>query len=128
MSEMEQIIIQIAENCKRLDESIYRLKESFKVLPDKKGDFFLQFGLILYKFSYIRLALNPWYYALEYVLENRDRDGESKCYTNLGIYYYNLGDSKKQLNITVPYYSGKILHPKVLKSIIRDANLTVEKL
>jgi len=28
---------------------------------------------------------------------------------------------------TVPYHSGKILHPKVLASIIRDANLTVEK-
>ena len=27
---------------------------------------------------------------------------------------------------TVPYHSGKILHPKVLASIIRDANLTVE--
>jgi hypothetical protein len=28
---------------------------------------------------------------------------------------------------TVPYHYGKILHPKVLSSIIRDANLTVEK-
>jgi len=28
---------------------------------------------------------------------------------------------------TVPYHAGKILHPKVLASIIRDANLTVEK-
>lgn len=28
---------------------------------------------------------------------------------------------------TVPYHAGKILHPKVLASIIRDTNLTVEK-
>ena len=28
---------------------------------------------------------------------------------------------------TVPYHSGKILHPKVLASILRDAGLTVEK-
>jgi predicted RNA binding protein YcfA (HicA-like mRNA interferase family) len=28
---------------------------------------------------------------------------------------------------TVPYHAGKILHPKVVASIIRDANLTVEK-
>lgn len=28
---------------------------------------------------------------------------------------------------TVPYHSGKILHPKTLKSILRDANLTVEE-
>jgi len=29
--------------------------------------------------------------------------------------------------ITVPYHSGKILHPKVLRSILRDADLTVEE-
>ena len=29
---------------------------------------------------------------------------------------------------TVPFHSGKILHPKVLKSILREAYLTVEDL
>ena len=29
--------------------------------------------------------------------------------------------------VTIPYHSGKILHPKVLKNIIRDADLTVER-
>jgi predicted RNA binding protein YcfA (HicA-like mRNA interferase family) len=28
---------------------------------------------------------------------------------------------------TVPYHSGKILHPKVLKSILRDAELTIDE-
>jgi predicted RNA binding protein YcfA (HicA-like mRNA interferase family) len=28
---------------------------------------------------------------------------------------------------TVPFHAGKILHPKVLKSILTDAGLTVEK-
>ncbi|TFH49212.1 MAG: type II toxin-antitoxin system HicA family toxin [Methanothrix sp.] len=28
---------------------------------------------------------------------------------------------------TVPYHSGKELHPKLLKSILRDADLTVEE-
>ncbi|VVB68839.1 HicA toxin of bacterial toxin-antitoxin [uncultured archaeon] len=28
---------------------------------------------------------------------------------------------------TVPFHSGKELHPKVLKSILRDADLTVEE-
>jgi hypothetical protein len=28
---------------------------------------------------------------------------------------------------TVPYHSGVILHPKILKSILRDADLTVEE-
>lgn len=30
--------------------------------------------------------------------------------------------------VTVPFHSGKVLHPKIVKSILRDANLTVEQL
>jgi len=30
--------------------------------------------------------------------------------------------------VTVPYHGSKILHPKVLKSILRDAEPSVEKL
>ncbi len=30
--------------------------------------------------------------------------------------------------VTVPYHAAKILHPKLLKSILRDADLTPEKL
>ena len=29
---------------------------------------------------------------------------------------------------TVPFHSSKILHPKVVKSILRDAEITVERL
>jgi len=29
--------------------------------------------------------------------------------------------------VTVPYHSGKILHPKVLRSILIDADLTTEE-
>jgi predicted RNA binding protein YcfA (HicA-like mRNA interferase family) len=29
--------------------------------------------------------------------------------------------------ITVPYHSGKELHPKILKSILRDADLSLEE-
>ena len=29
---------------------------------------------------------------------------------------------------TVPYHASKVLHPKTLKSILRDANLSVEDL
>ena len=28
--------------------------------------------------------------------------------------------------VTVPYHAGRTLHPKVLQSIVRDANLTVK--
>jgi predicted RNA binding protein YcfA (HicA-like mRNA interferase family) len=30
--------------------------------------------------------------------------------------------------VTVPFHAAKILHPKVLKSILRDADLSLEKL
>jgi predicted RNA binding protein YcfA (HicA-like mRNA interferase family) len=30
--------------------------------------------------------------------------------------------------VTVPYHSGDILHPKLLRSILYDADLTVEQL
>lgn len=30
--------------------------------------------------------------------------------------------------VTVPYHAGKILHPKILKSILRDADLKPEDL
>lgn len=32
----------------------------------------------------------------------------------------------KGVRVTVPHHSGKILHPKVLKSIIDDAKLLLE--
>jgi len=34
--------------------------------------------------------------------------------------------NEKGVRVTVPYHSGKILHPKVLKSIMKDAELTSE--
>jgi predicted RNA binding protein YcfA (HicA-like mRNA interferase family) len=30
--------------------------------------------------------------------------------------------------VTVPYHAGDVLHPKVLKSILKDSELTVEDL
>ena len=30
--------------------------------------------------------------------------------------------------VTIPFHAGKILHPKLLKSILRDAEISVEKL
>ncbi len=30
--------------------------------------------------------------------------------------------------VTVPFHAAKTLHPKLLRSILRDANLTVEQL
>jgi predicted RNA binding protein YcfA (HicA-like mRNA interferase family) len=30
--------------------------------------------------------------------------------------------------VTIPFHAGKILHPKLLKSILRDAEISVKKL
>ena len=35
--------------------------------------------------------------------------------------------NEKGKRVTVPYHSGKILHPKLLKSILADAEITVEE-
>ncbi len=40
---------------------------------------------------------------------------------------HKIYKNKKGRRVTVPYHSGKILHPKVLASILRDSDLTVEK-
>lgn len=38
---------------------------------------------------------------------------------------YKSEDGKR---VTVPFHAGTILHPKVLKSILRDADISVEEL
>jgi predicted RNA binding protein YcfA (HicA-like mRNA interferase family) len=40
---------------------------------------------------------------------------------------HNIYKNKEGKRATIPFHSGKILHPKVLTSILRDSDLTVEK-
>lgn len=40
---------------------------------------------------------------------------------------HKIYKNKEGKRATIPCHSGKILHPKTLGSILRDANLTVEK-
>ena len=40
---------------------------------------------------------------------------------------HKIYKNKQGKRVTVPYHTGRILHPKVLQSILRDANLTVER-
>lgn len=40
---------------------------------------------------------------------------------------HKIYKNREGKRVTVPYHSGKILHPKVLRSILRDADLTVEQ-
>lgn len=39
---------------------------------------------------------------------------------------HKIFKNKKGVRITVPYHSGKVLHPKILKRILDDADLTIE--
>ena len=40
---------------------------------------------------------------------------------------HKIYKNKEGKRATVPYHAGKTIHPKVLQSILRDANLTVNK-
>jgi predicted RNA binding protein YcfA (HicA-like mRNA interferase family) len=40
---------------------------------------------------------------------------------------YKIYKNKEGKRVTVSYHVRKILHPKVLKSILRDADLTIEE-
>ncbi len=40
---------------------------------------------------------------------------------------HKIYKNKEGKRATVPYHEGKVLHPKVLKSILRDSNLTIEE-
>lgn len=56
-----------------------------------------------------------------------------KALERAGFYFsrqsgsHKIYKNKEGKRTTVPYHSGKILHPKALKSILRDANLTIEE-
>ena len=40
---------------------------------------------------------------------------------------HKIYKNKEGKRVTVPHHLSKILHPKVLRSILRDADLTIEK-
>ncbi|HHT9121133.1 MAG TPA: type II toxin-antitoxin system HicA family toxin [Candidatus Hypogeohydataceae bacterium YC41] len=41
---------------------------------------------------------------------------------------HKIYKNKEGKRVTIPYHTGKILHPKVLKNILKDADLTIEEL
>ena len=41
---------------------------------------------------------------------------------------HKIYKNAKGLRVTIPYHSGKVLHPKVLKSILKDADLNADEL
>ena len=40
---------------------------------------------------------------------------------------HKIYKNREGKRVTIPYHSGKILHPKVINSILKDADLTVDK-
>ena len=41
---------------------------------------------------------------------------------------HKIYKNQEGMRVTISYHSGKILHPKVLKSILRNADLSIERL
>ena len=40
---------------------------------------------------------------------------------------HKIYKNKQGKRVTVPYHSGAVLHPKVLKNILKDADLSIEE-
>ncbi len=40
---------------------------------------------------------------------------------------HKIYKNKEGRRVTVPHHSGRVLHPKVLKSILMDAELSVDR-
>lgn len=40
---------------------------------------------------------------------------------------HRIYKNKSGKRVTVPYHSGKVLHPKILKSILSDSDLLIDK-
>jgi predicted RNA binding protein YcfA (HicA-like mRNA interferase family) len=40
---------------------------------------------------------------------------------------HKIYKNKEGVRITVPYHTGKTIHPKILKNILRDSDLTIEE-
>jgi len=40
---------------------------------------------------------------------------------------HKIYKNKENRRVTIPFHSEKILHPKIFKNILRDADLTVER-
>jgi tetratricopeptide (TPR) repeat protein len=99
MNETEQIIIQLAETYGRNpDEFINIIENLYRTVPsNEKGVLFLGIGIKLFNFSYFQLALISWENAINYFIQNKDRVGESRSYTNLGSVYFSLGDFRKAI-------------------------------
>ncbi len=96
MNKIEQMITLLAETHRKSDRLICVLEE-LPTPSNEKGNFFLEVGVILCKFSQFHLALNSWNHALKYFIQNDNESGKSKCYTNLGNIYLNLGDFEKAI-------------------------------
>ncbi|MBU4311440.1 MAG: type II toxin-antitoxin system HicA family toxin [Candidatus Omnitrophica bacterium] len=41
---------------------------------------------------------------------------------------HKIYKNKKGMRITIPYHKGKILHPKIIKSVLKDAEIDIDKL
>jgi len=41
---------------------------------------------------------------------------------------HKIYKNKEGRRVTIPYRAGRTIHPKLIRSILRDADLTVEKL
>ncbi|MBU7044799.1 MAG: CHAT domain-containing protein [Theionarchaea archaeon] len=92
----EEKIVKLALEYKNSDIFIDKLEKLFKIPENEKGDFFIEVGDTLYRYSYYVLALHVWNYALNCINES-NKERISEIYKNLGICYRRIGDYKKAI-------------------------------
>jgi tetratricopeptide (TPR) repeat protein len=91
-----RVVLSLAERFPNPDEFISVI-ESLSIPEDKKGGFYLMLGIDLYNLSKFKIALSVWELSLKWFIKNKDVQGESSCYGNLGNTYRDLGDFKKAI-------------------------------
>jgi Tetratricopeptide repeat. len=95
----EEKVLQLAENYHDKAEFVDILEKSgiLANISSTEENRLLAVGKILLNHSYVDFALIIWNNALTSFIRKKDTRGQSMCYTNLGLAYYELGDLRRAI-------------------------------
>jgi tetratricopeptide (TPR) repeat protein len=102
----EEKVLQLAEKYRDISKFVDVLENSgiLANISSTEENRLLAVGKILLKHSYFDLALIIWNNALTIFIRKKDTRGQSICYTNLGLAYYELGDVRR----AIEYYNKSL--------------------
>jgi CHAT domain-containing protein/uncharacterized protein HemY len=96
----EEDIIRLAYQTKHEPERFINILENaFEKASDSNKVYeFVDIGIILYKRSFIALAIASWFLSVDYARRINDRTNESRGYANIGSAYDILGQYQKAID------------------------------